>query len=830
MRLIMKHDAALRCGLIALSCLAFPSQDGFADEPTILIPKKESSTVNQEKNVQRSTYESLTEERGTFKVIKDQKEREAKEKQAKERAARGEPPEDLLPPQPTQAPKEQNTGPVINFNNVTITEVLKYVSRLTGKNFVYDPGELQFAITMISDSPTSVEEVMAMVIQSLRVHGFIVMEEGGSYVIHTNPTVKTAGALEEEALGINGPQLATRVFVLQNLLSDQVAAVVKAMVSDGALVEAVGDSRVIVSDSTENLNRIADVIKQMDSQTGGLEIGQYVAINTSPTTLMALSNSIIAPLAVNKPLVLVPHTASNSIFIVSTPFLIERTMAIMQTIDLNLARSGILPSDMKFDAEAAQRAKQLRDLEESQKQSAQEKELQTLSEDDIRQRLIEQGIEPSTLTNFTIDAAREALRVANRKPVSESDLPIGSVEATQFLIYRLQYRNSGDIANALRAIASSLMGGGPNGPNGGPIAPELAQSDLIMTLNSLQPVDENNTIVFTGTRASIKKAKELISQLDIPVRQVFIEGLVLDTTLSTSLQFSVEWEGKIQRQNFGAEVGFRNPTAPAFGTAFDNIQQITPVQVPPPPAPGGLSVGTLGRKIKFRGKGFRVTGALIQALSSDDETHVIMNPKITTEHNVPAQIFVGDQTPIKGQSIANSSIGSTSSIVATNYETQQTGIELKVTPLISADKTVTLIIEQKVSSADAAQVANQGNVNAPPATIHEIRTVTRVHLPSDHFLVISGMLSEDSTLHVDRIPCLGMLPIVGALFGDRRMIGNKRVLMIFIKPTIIDNEVDEITRQQELVLKQKSTAQEGWNRDLDETKTLLNLRQGPMGN
>ena len=594
MRQTLKNPLALFC-LFSIAYVGTPLRSNSlhaADEPRYLLPPGQTAPATPT-GPQRSTYESLTEPRGTPKLRQDRK---AQEQRAADEEAKA---QDATPDIETEKPSarsEEPESPIINFNNVSITEVLKYVSRLTGKNFVYDPQELQFTITMISDSPNSIEEVLAMVLQSLRVHGFSILEEGGAYIINTSPTVRVAGALEKKGEGIAGPQIATQVFVLQNLPSDQCAAIIKTMVTDGAVVETIGDSSVIVTDVTTNLNRIALVVKKMDAQVGGLEIGQYVAINSSPTALVTLAERVLAPLTINKPLVLVPHTSSNSVFIVSTQFLIEKTLSIMQSIDLNLAQSGLL-NDLKFDPETAERAQRLKALEEAQRNSL--KEIEGLSEEEIKQRLMEQGAASvDELDRMSANAARELLRRIMRRRLSEEKLPVGTVEATQFLIYRLQYRKSTDMVTALKAIASSLTGEMP-GANPLqpqiPINPELSQSDLIITLNSMQAIEDNNSIVFTGTPASLEKIKGLLRQLDIPVRQVFIEALFLDTTLTNSLQFDVEWAAKIQRSNLGAQVGFLAPTLPAFQNSFNAIQQTSPAQVPPPAAPGGLSAGELSR-------------------------------------------------------------------------------------------------------------------------------------------------------------------------------------------------------------------------------------------
>ncbi len=802
-----------------------------------------------------STYESLTEDRGTFELLREKRAQAQKNKDLKNQASRhlaendepqnNESKDDLQSSDSEEVSSEDTT--IINFNNVAITEVLKYISRLTGKNFVYDPDELQFSITMISDTPMTFSDIMAMLLQNLEIHGFSLIEQGNSYTVHANPEVKGVNSLYK-GNSIREAQISTQVFTLQNVEADRCAAVISAMLSKNAIVQVIGNSKIVVSDLSENIHKLGEIIQKIDTQSSGLEIGQYVSINLSPAMLVSLSERIMAPLAGNKPIIMVPHSASNSVFIVSTPYLIERSLAVMQTLDLNQARSGVLWGDeAKFDPEKAAKAR--REIEQAESgeffnipPEMSREEVHNLSKEELDQLLLERGYtrsqvdalnssEAKTLLWQEMNSIQEAkMRAMKRRQMySESNLPLGSVESTQFLIYKLQYRNSKDVANALRSIATSLTsantsGAGTSNASNQQVRPDIAQSDLVITLNSLQAVDDNNTIVFTGTRASLQKAKELISQIDIPVRQVFIEALVLDTSLNNSLQFGVEWGGKLERENFGTQIGFTRPTDSNFANAFSAIGQSTPNPIVPPTA-GGLAAGAIGRKIKFRGKGFRSTGALINALHADDETHVMMNPKITTEHNIPAEIFVGERIPIKGQSIANATTGSTSSIVATNYETQEVGINLKVTPLISSHDTVTLIIEQKVSSANQASVQAQGANNAPPATVKETRTVTRVHLPSDHFLVMSGMIREEKALTNDRIPCLGGLPFIGSLFGSKKTASTKRNLLIFIRPITIDtpNDIDEITQKQEKILKAKSKVQQGWNKEVDDVLELLNL-------
>ena len=744
-------------------------------------------------------------------------------------------------------------GPVINFNNVNIVEFLRFVSRLTGKNFVFDPDELQFPITIISESPASVEDIMAALLQNLKMHKFLVVEEGNNVIIYTNTEVVAPGGLLKKDLNGNWvPDIATQVFQLYNSSAERVTAIIKTMVSKDAVVEVVLDTqRVVVTDLTSNIVKINEIVKKIDAPNSGLEIGQYVAINNSPGTLILIAQPIIEPIAAEKTLVIVPYPASNSVFIVSTPFVVEKSLSILQAIDLNQQFSGMMSLDsLKFDSEKAA------SLKAKQQQGAKSRtgrvpfsqdELDSLTDKELTDILNAMGIDPAILQKFLKDPKRwrdEINKLIRESQVNEhqqeqlaslrqrlfaSELPVGTVESTQFYIHKLAFRNADDVANALQSIATSLMGG-TTSSNASPDQRLTSQSDLVTTLNSVQVLEQNNALVITGTRASINKIKELISQIDVPVRQVFIEALILDTTITNALNFGTEWAGKVQSDSFAYQTGLVTANS-SLAQAFNLVQMpplptLPPTTIQPVPLNEGFTADSISRKIKFNGRGFRATGALISALRHDETLKVIMNPKITVEHNVPAEIFVGEKTPIKGQSIANATGTSGSSIVATNFETRETGVLLKVTPLISSNEIVTLIIEQKISAANQTQVANQGNPNAPPATTSEIRTITRVHLPSDYFLIMSGLIRNDDDRITDMIPCLGALPLAGFFFSTKQNNDVKRNIILMIRPKIIDTPIDieRITETEDKLFHEHNVNNTGIRRELNDLRDLLNLK------
>lgn len=744
-------------------------------------------------------------------------------------------------------------GPVINFNNVSITEFLRFVSRLTGKNFIFDPQLLQFPITIISETPATLEDVFAALLQNLRVHGFYMVEEGNNFLIHQTTAMKApAGLLHTDENGQLGPELATAVFQVANVSPGRVATILKTMASTDAIVETMEETmRVVVTDILSNITKFSDLIKKLDAPNSGLEIGQYVSLNNSPVALISVAQRIVTPLAADKTLILVPYQASNSIFIISTPYLVEKTLSVLQSLDLNQTTFGLLNIDqMKFDVEAAKQAQEQRNQEAQKERSVPipltQEEIDTFTARERMAILLAKGFTAEQINKLSNDQIVRLLQekgltkderqkvFGEKKGVYESELPLGQVESTQFFIHRLQYRNCTDVVKALKAIADSLSGGSSGGAGAGG-RNALPPSDLVVTLNSVQAIVENNALVFTGTRATLQRAKELINQIDIPVRQVLIEALVLDTTLGNSLAFGVEWAGKYQKANYAYSAGFLNGAgsggSSAIGTPLGAVEIPNPVPTVPPTTltpinlNEGLSAGAIGRKIKHGGTAFTAFASFINFLRTDNDTQLILNPKIVTEHNVSAEIFVGQEVPIKGQSIVNSTANNNTNTVSTNYETRRVGVNLKVTPLISSGDMVTLIIDQSISSANSTQVANQGNNNAPPATINKTRTTTRVHLPSDYFLYMSGVLQTQITSQVETIPLLGQLPIIGFFFNNKNIADNRRNVIMYIRPKIIDSPIDieQVTQNEEKAYQEAMDRSGGWRKELNDLKELLNF-------
>lgn len=761
---------------------------------------------------------------------------------------------------PVASPSEglqEETSPrtiLINFNNVAITEFIRFISRVSGKNFVYDDADLQFNVTIVSDEPATLDNVMAALMQVLRIHGLSLMEQGNNIIIHTNPKVNSISQIvaDDQSSFTKDAEIVTQVFRLNTLDTEKAARLITPLVSESAIVDQLNEtSNIVVTDIASNVQKIGQLLKSLDSPASGLIIGQYQVTNALIDSLIPMAEKIMEPIAEGRPLVFVPHVSSNSIFIVSTPFLVERSIAVLRHLDDNVGATRIFSDDnLRFSnlppgmtgagsisvpggthgstgggvittGGSAGAAGQpsvsgfgtpggpgFGTLQNGGGQHAFPSGLSTGTlgtQSNLEYLQRQQGFQPGSI---------------GAVPSWSDSLPLGHIQRTQFYIQKLRFRKGQQITEALGRIAESLQLTGQS------------NADLVATIQSIQWIEASNSLVFTGTVEALLKVRELITEIDTPLRQVFIEMLILETTLDDSLTYGVNWGSRFGGGNQSGAQAFiskANPLASMLDTAGFNQGGQGDVLNTPDASIGtrqqGYSLGIIGRKLTKDGFEYASIGALVKAIHHKSKTNVVMNPKILTEDNVPAEIFVGINTQFQTQSIANDQ----GRIVTNNFEFRDVGTTLKVTPLLSNTDIITLEIKQEVSRVIRGTDTGGGGLTNQPTgpSTSKNTTTTRVHVPNKFFLVISGMIQEQLDRSRQQVPCLGGAPILGALASEKESILQKRNLMIFIRPEIIDTEeeVEHVTRHQQNVFRQKTKTQKMWMLEVDEAMDWMNVQK-----
>ncbi|MBU6446662.1 MAG: hypothetical protein KGQ49_04620, partial [Verrucomicrobia bacterium] len=404
-----------------------------------------------------------------------------------------------------------------------------------------------------------------------------------------------------------------------------------------------------------------------------------------------------------------------------------------------------------------------------------------------------------TGTPKSIDQVKELLKefdVGGSKVIANPLAPsIQPIDNTNFLVYKLQFHKGDEIQNALRQIARDLM------VNNAPV-----NSNLLNSINSIQWLEVTNSLLCTGDQETLTRLRELIKNLDIPLKQVFIEMLVIETSLTNALTFGLEWGANYKYRNkFGAASYNTQPFTSGGPDAFiQNFENLTPPTAPSPyggtiPPSSGFDLGVIGEVIKHNGQTFLTLGSLLTALQMDDETSIVMTPKILTQDGRTSTIFDGRNIPFVGSFVQNNS---QTTVNTSNIEYRDIGLNLTVTPVLGNSDIVTLDInlDRTQTLGDVTGSAINFNSNSATGIVTTKTTMkTTVHVPDNNFLVLSGMVNNSNVKSKAGIPCLGGLPLVGAAFSKNNDTISNSNIVIFIRPHII-NSIDEIrciTKDQE---------------------------------
>lgn len=747
---------------------------------------------------------------------------------------------------------------LINFNNVNVVELIRFISRISNTNFIFDENDLQFTVTIVSEEPSSIENMMAALLQELRIHGLTMFEQGNTIVIHKMPNVSAISRIVAENLpGTEGElkesAVVTRLFRLNSADANKIATILTPLVSSTAIVEVFADTNhLIVTDLVTNVNQIALLVKSLDAPNNGLVVGQYVVHNAFIDALVQLAERIMAPIAKDQTLIFVPHKSVNSIFIVSTPFLVERTMAVLQRLDQTQGVSGIFSlNDLKYNPERYGAGRPGApglgapggpgipgapgegrwELDNNGNWVFRSPGLENEAHppqgywtlDSQGNWVFHPGAPPPGLAgvsagpegHWVLDpqgywvyqlapGAAISPTALGRTLRATSELPIGNIERTQFYIYKLNYRRGDTVTAALGQIGISL---GQTGTN----------ADLVATINSVQWLDSSNALIFTGTSESLDKVRELVLEIDTPVKQVFIEMLLLEATITDTLDYGVDWGTQFGGGNTAGAQSFQSAGSP-FPVAFHTAANLGSF----PDASNlitnaGFSQGIIGRSLRFGGLTFSSLGALVRAVHDLTRDTVIANPKILTEDNFTAEVFSGINTQFPLQAVVNN-LGQ---IITQNFEFRDVGTRLRVTPQIADNDMITLLIEEERSNVITV------NFNSPQSgpTTRRNTTRTKVHMPDGYFLIISGIMEDENIFHTNRVPCLGGIPLIGGFFKEQDDTDDKHNLLLFIRPKIVntEDEIQNITKHQQDVWWIKNTMKKSWKYEVDMALEYFNL-------
>ena len=288
----------------------------------------------------------------------------------------------------------------------------------------------------------------------------------------------------------------------------------------------------------------------------------------------------------------------------------------------------------------------------------------------------------------------------------------------------------------------------------------------------------NALIVSAGPRDWSVLAS-VIDQLDVARRQVFVEAIILEATADKT-------------RALGIELSAAGQSGSAIGIGRVDLGTLTPAQMNPTSLPGLILAALSDHTITLpNGQEVPAYSALLTALERDGEVNVLSAPNVVTTDNEEAEIVVGRNVPF----IASRATDTTNlDNLFQTIERQDVGITLRMTPQITADDFVRLVLFEEVSDLDPfATEALGGAAELGPTTT--VRSTSTVVSARDGQTVVIGGLIADTLRDDERsVPFLKDVPVLGHLFRRDERHRVKTNLLVFLTPHIITSDVDMAAR------------------------------------
>ena len=384
------------------------------------------------------------------------------------------------------------------------------------------------------------------------------------------------------------------------------------------------------------------------------------------------------------------------------------------------------------------------------------------------------------------------LRYANARDISDTlqEAATGQASAPRSESRGLSKQDSAQSMGA-PALSNSRPQTGGGGGGGSPGAQNAGALGVVrITADEI-----TNSLIVQGPPRDVKKVMAVITQIDVRRAQVLVEGIIAEVSSSKSDELGVQW--KTNLPNTGV-LGATNFTGKASGAIDSPFSATDAGQFL-----GGLTLGY------FSGGDLRT---LVRVLSGDNATNVLSTPSLMTLDNAEAEIVVGQNVPfVTGQFTNNTT---TPDNPFQTIQRQDVGIKLRVKPQINEGNTVTMDIEQEVSSVDESTrgadiITNKRSIK------------TSVQVDNGAIVALGGLIGDDARSNRDKIPVLGDIPVLGNLFKNARRSSSKTNLMVFLRPQIVRDRAGaaSLSRERYEDIRSKQQQQNG-----DRTELLLPQR------
>lgn len=375
--------------------------------------------------------------------------------------------------------------------------------------------------------------------------------------------------------------------------------------------------------------------------------------------------------------------------------------------------------------------------------------------------------------NVLMIAPKEELAAREKKEL-EDLAAVEGLEPLRTQSFQLNYAKADAIAEQMKQAGSG--GGGQ----------DRGSSSFLSGRGSVIVEPRTNQIFVTDVSSVLSKVQELISKLDVPMRQVMIEARIVEATDSWGRSLGVRLGGVDLRGTQGGSSGYRvGNNRLGIGGSYDAVSGQTG-QIAASDLDDALNTTTstlfnLPAVLQGRGDPARIALTLfsssaqrflnleLQALESDGKGKVVSSPRVITSDQTKALIEQGTELPYQEASSSG----------ATSISFRKANLKLEVTPQITPEGNI--ILDVDVNKDTVGQLTPAGYA------INTKHIATQVLIENGGTVVIGGIFSMSETEDVTKVPFLGDIPGLGNLFRTKTRVADKQEMLIFLTPKMIND-------------------------------------------
>lgn len=294
--------------------------------------------------------------------------------------------------------------------------------------------------------------------------------------------------------------------------------------------------------------------------------------------------------------------------------------------------------------------------------------------------------------------------------------------------------------------------------------------------------DRTNTLIVTLTQERVDELRRIVTQLDIPVRQVMIEARIVEANVDFDKSLGVRWGGNFwsgDKWNAWGKDGDLGVEENDEGGTVGRFPGLRTSPVNSPFVDLGAAAATSGFGIGFVTDNV-ILDLQLSAMEKTGSGEVVSQPKVVTSDKETAKILKGSEVPYQEASSSG----------ATSTSFKQAALSLEVTPQITPDNRVIIEVKVTKDAPDFSQAAATGGV--PSINKNEVNA--KVLVADGETIVIGGVFSNTQSKSVDKVPFLGDLPYLGRLFRRDLVQDKKSELLIFLTPRIMNNQAIAVSR------------------------------------